>query len=734
MELAFPPGAPAARQGPLARFLPPVEPGAVTRFLESYSLPEGWLLDPFGVSPMLAIEAARARGAVAAFSNPVVRFVLEHRLNPIDPSDLRAALAQLAAAPKDDTRLERFLLDLYRSECARCGTAVSADYFIWDRELQVPVLKAYACDACHQSGEGATTPADRERAVASGGYSLAHAVAAERAAPADDPDRQHVEDALAVYPARAIYALVAVLQKLDQIDLPAAQRRAAEALLLSAFDAANGLWGHPESRARPKQLTASPRFREVNVWRALERALEEWVAEPSGVRMTTWPESGLPERGTLAVFPGPIRELDDTLPGETPVILTALPRPNQAFWTLSALWASWLWGREAASSLRMVLRRRRFDWTWHAAALRGAFKALVRHQPAGSVTIGFLPEAEAGFLAAALAGLDAAGYRLRGHAVRLNDGQAVLAWEASRHRPGGDDPLPQVMAEAAEIALREQGEPAGYGLLHAAATIALARQQRLADLWTSDETPPLTRLSEEMETILAAGGRFERLEPRVELESGQYWLVEPRPTAAPLSDRVERLVLELLRSEPGPTLLATEVRLCESLRGLQTPDRRLIVACLESYGVADASGAWSLRPEDEAGRREADVEEIRGLLQGLGERLGYGVSVAEEIIWEEASRSRFHFHVQDTAALAGVLGAPPTAERVVVLPGGRALLVAEKERRDPRLRAWLAAGGRIVKFRHIRRLAVEASVQADNFIDRLGIDPTEREDPQLPLL
>jgi len=60
--------------------------------------------------------------------------------------------------------------------------------------------------------------------------------------------------------------------------------------------------------------------------------------------------------------------------------------------------------------------------------------------------------------------------------------------------------------------------------------------------------------------------------------------------------------------------------------------------------------------------------------------------------------------------------------------------VAEKERRDPRLRAWLSEGGRIVKFRHIRRLAAEASVQADNFAERLGIDPTQREDPQLPLL
>jgi hypothetical protein len=31
-------------------------------------------------------------------------------------------------------------------------------------------------------------------------------------------------------------------------------------------------------------------------------------------------------------------------------------------------------------------------------------------------------------------------------------------------------------------------------------------------------------------------------------------------------------------------------------------------------------------------------------------------------------------------------------------------------------------------------LAVEASVDADNFAERLAIDPTQREDPQLPLL
>jgi len=734
MELAFPAGTPASRQGPFARFLPLVEAGAVTRFLATYPFPEGWLLDPFGVSPNLAIEAARARGAVAAFSNPVVRFVVEHRLNPIDPADMRAALAALASAPKDDTRLERFLLDLYRTECSHCGASVSADSFIWDRELELPVLKVYVCEACHQSGEDATSSADRERATASAGYRLAHALAAERAAPADDPDREHVEAALAVYPARAIYALVSLLQKLDQLDLPPAQRRAAEALLLSVFDAADGLWGYPESRARPKQLIASPRFREINVWRALERAHQEWVAEPIEVRLATWPESGAPEAGTLAVFPGPIRELDETLPPETPSILTALPRPNQAFWTLTALWASWLWGREAAAPIRIALRRRRFDWMWHAAALRGAFKALARHQPSGSVAVAFVPEAEPGFLAAALAGLDAAGYRLRGHAVRLNDGQAVLAWEAARHRAVGDEPLAQVMTEAAEAALRELGEPAGYGLLHAAATIALARGQRLAEMWEADDTPPLTKLSEGMETLLAAGGSFDHLDPGLEVESGQYWLAVPGATSTPLSDRVEVLVLETLRSQPGASLLATEARLCDALRGLQTPDRRLVLACLESYAVVDPGGGWSLRPEDEAERRQADILEIRNLLVGLGERLGFRVSREDGILWEEHGRPTFFFHVQDTAALSGVLGATPQSAQVVVLPGGRASLVAEKERRDLRLRAWLSAGGRIVKYRHIRRLAVEASVHAGNFPERLGIDPTQREDPQLPLL
>jgi len=69
-----------------------------------------------------------------------------------------------------------------------------------------------------------------------------------------------------------------------------------------------------------------------------------------------------------------------------------------------------------------------------------------------------------------------------------------------------------------------------------------------------------------------------------------------------------------------------------------------------------------------------------------------------------------------------------------VLPGGRGALVAEKARRDVRIRAWLEAGNCIVKFRHVRRLAGDDKLRPDTFAERLPLDPVEHQDPQLLLL
>jgi hypothetical protein len=181
--------------------------------------------------------------------------------------------------------------------------------------------------------------------------------------------------------------------------------------------------------------------------------------------------------------------------------------------------------------------------------------------------------------------------------------------------------------------------------------------------------------------------------------------------------------------------LEIETRLCAAFRGAQTPDRRLIAMCLGSYAAEGPPGRWTLRAEDSLTARRSDLSQVRAQLESLGSNLGYRIRSTGFIEWADPDGEvRFVFQVQDTAAIGEALAAGTAPPRVVALPGGRAALVAEKERRDPRLKAWLEAGGRFVKFRHIRRLAAESTLQTDTFETRLGIDPPEHADPQLPLL
>ena len=80
--------------GPLARFLPPLEDGVVSVWLEQNVEPGGWLLDPFGTAPRLSLEAARAgyRVLVSA-NNPITRFMLEMGTTSLPESEFNAALA-----------------------------------------------------------------------------------------------------------------------------------------------------------------------------------------------------------------------------------------------------------------------------------------------------------------------------------------------------------------------------------------------------------------------------------------------------------------------------------------------------------------------------------------------------------------------------------------------------------------------------------------------------------------
>lgn len=698
------------------------------------------VLDPFGASPRLVREAAEhGCSVVVAVNNPITRFLLRHTLRPFRAEELQSALAALASLRKNGGRLEPFVLDLYRTVCARCGAEVIADYFVWDRELERPVLKAYRCDQCHHSGEEPTTLEDNQRATTYTRHSLQHALALDAVAPPDDPYRRYAETALEVYPARALYALMTMINKVNQLDLSPRPLAAAQALILSGLDAANALWSHGEGRERPRQLIASSRYREINVWRSLEEAILDWALPGVDIPIHGWPRERSVDRGEVALYPGSIRDLAPELQaGEIDRVVTVVPRPNPAYWSLSVLWSAWLWGRGAAGAIKASLARRRYDWGWTAGAFRTVLAELRPAIGEDTLVMSLSVEADPRFLSAVVAGFERAEFQLTGCAFRADIESAVLSWMPSAPPSSsasvGD--IEEQMGSAMAEILRRRGEPTPFAVLHAAAWADLSRHRRITQSWQRDGNQALTSIGEKLVSKLSDWQVFKRMDQNVEPERGVYWLANPEGAEAPLADRVEKTVLALLQTEDAVTFLQVDSVICAQMPGLLTPERRLVFACLTSYAEQEQSdGRWRLREQDQGAARELDAEEMRGLLRAMGTQLGYAVEHGETLDWYTSGRLRaYAFRVQETAEFGRVLGGKDAAGVTLVLPGGRASLVAEKARRDARLRAWLKDGVRVLKYRHVRRLAEDSTLKRVNLEERMALDPPESQDSQMPLL
>jgi hypothetical protein len=745
------PGQIPAGGPPLGRFLPPIPAGIGRTWLQARYRPGTWILDPFGASPALAIELARAgfRVLIAA-NNPVVRFILEMQAAPPRRDELLAALETLASGrrgdPQTGERLEPHILNLYTTTCAECGAEISADAFLWEKdamELDVPTpfARVYTCLHCDHAGEFPATGADAVLALRYSKSGLHRARALERVLPLHDPDREHVEDALRVYPPRAVYALFTLINKLDGLPITPQQRNLIAALLLSAFDRTNTLWPHPTARARPKQLTVPPKFIERNVWRAIEQAVDAWDwPHKRATSLVRWPQRP-PEQGGIALFEGRVRDLAESLPGDVRAVVTVIPRPNQAFWTLSALWSGWLWGSEAMGPFRNVLRRRRYDWAWHTEALHAALRHLQPRLAPGTPLFAFLPEAEPGLLAAALVASDMARLDFDGLAIREEDERrlttlAQVTWEtggsAEAIRLTGERRT-EIVRGAAHQFLRVRGEPAPYLSLQAAALTGLARRDAMVPpgLEAGDAYASVRDL---LETAFTGESGLARLggSPHA-LDVGQWWLEDVEGAEAPLSDRVESALAEYLVEKPGRTLAEIDAAMCAAFPGLFTPKYELVCACLDSYGEQHpVDGGWYLRKQDQPDRRATDVVEMREVLVTLGERLGYGVTPYPDVVWSTPEGETARFGIQTTAGLGKMTGLPSLTPRAfLVIPGGRANLLMYKLRHDPRL---VGTGWQFLKFRHVRQMKGSVGLKQENWMEHFSLDPLSYESPQMRLL
>jgi hypothetical protein len=469
-SIPFIPGFAPTKPELLARHLPTIPEGIVSAWLQA-NIPQGaWVLDPFGASPRIAMEAAQAgyRVLVAA-NNPIARFLLEMIAHPPTTDELKAALAELAASYLGEERIEPHIRSLYNTICARCGQTISADAFLWEYGNPSPYARIYTCPNCGDSGEHPCTSFDAAFSSSFVNSGLHKARALERVVAFNDQDRIHVEQALSVYTPRALYALITIINKVQGLNLSPSSQKHLYTLLLYSFDQANSMWRPQAQGEKRRQLSIPRHSRENNVWKALEDGINKWSVDKStemnaGIPFSIWPEI-LPDSAGICIYEGRLVNLIETIKGlEIKSICASIPRPNQAYWTLCALWAGWLWGREAVGTFKSVLHRQRYDWAWHTNALASVFKQLANFLTPSTPIVGLLGEAEPGFVGSVMVAAGVAGFHFESIAIRSEEKQAQIFYKSEK----GHDIKHQEAAltlsaiQSARRYLELNGEPGCY--------------------------------------------------------------------------------------------------------------------------------------------------------------------------------------------------------------------------------------------------------------------------------
>ncbi|MEI6290602.1 MAG: hypothetical protein WCP19_09230 [Chloroflexota bacterium] len=423
----------------------------------------------------MTVEIARSgHRVIVAAGNPIHRLLFELAANPPQLKDLQAALAELSAERKDGKRLELQILSIYTTHCENCGKDVIADAYIWNEKSNQIETKIYNCE-CGHGGEQPASLQDQEQADFWTKKDLLHrSMALERLAPGNDPIRQFAEEALSFYKPRAVYSFGTIINRLDRMSLSPEKKRNLLALILYAMDYSNSLWSPDSDRTRPKQLILSPRYFEHNVWKALESAIKYWDSPGKPVHLCLWPEEP-PESGGISLFAGPLRDLQLHSTGtEIKAVICPIPRPNQAFWSFSALWSGWLWGNKAVGHFKSVMRRQRYDWDWHAEAVNSLLinvRRLVVDR--GTPILGLISEPEAPFITATIMAGQNNGFEIKNITCEKNLDIIRINWSLPNIRDGSEKrskkqlPLDVVFTRwAVTQILEDLKKPTDYLLIH----------------------------------------------------------------------------------------------------------------------------------------------------------------------------------------------------------------------------------------------------------------------------
>jgi hypothetical protein len=726
---------------PLGRYFPAIPPGMFSAWLQR-NIPAGSIiLDPFCSSPLPALEASQAGYRVlVACNNPITRLFLKLLAESPTAQDFQAVLAELASQKRGTERLETSLQAFYDSNCPNCQQMVPASEYYWRREETSPYTKLIRCPFCHWEGETTFLQSDQDVLIRNRNDAMHRARAMQAVGNGDEESREGAQEAVDTYLPRQLSFLFTLLNKIQGLDIPPRRKALLWALFILLCDEGNKIWSHPASRTHPKQLAIPNEYREVNLWQKFEELAAGW-------QYPSIPVSVQPFQNTMSILPGITLfegRLRDLLPLSTEnipaAIISIIPRPNQPFWTYSALWSGWIWGNEAVIPLKGSFHRKRYTWQWHANALSSSFQALQAHLPSGIPFFALAEEFNPGFLTAIFLASENTSLKLYGFAYQEETEITQFQW-ATAPLPESSDmkqELDKSIREGFFNCLLKRAEPSTYASLFSAGMLHLVQDGSMAKSQRELPFNQITLMHNQFSQVFTSRTLFHRYESTAKnQETGLYWLEdEPNGMEESLSDRVERAIRSILQKEQKISIKTLEEKLNLLFPGLLTPSLELVEMIIHSYARNDPDSLeiWHILPDEMSQAR--DVDEINTLqtLIKCAQKLGLSFrSEPDYLDWlTQDEETLFRYFIQSHACISRILktSSNDAEQGAIVIPGSRSNLLSYKLQKNPRLAEQAASDWHFLKFRHIRSLASRPGITLEEWKELLDADPLRWEQPQ----
>ena len=728
-QFSYIPGSIQGYDLPLENFIPPLPKRTFPSWVEKMGYSNHLLIDPISANPMLPVELADSGYRVlSARSNPIIWLITEVIASAPTKEKFSTVLNKLLNTRHGKSILFDHLQDLYSTPCHNCGKLIQPDGFIWEKGKDRPISKIYKCKFCADQGEKDISNHDLENLDKLGDLGIHRSRAFQRVVFGGEYEQASLRSALDCYLPRALYVCMMLTNKLEGLPFDKKQSKFIRALLLSVFNDAHSLKHWPPRNYRFLQLSVPTKFFERNLFLSLQTASRRWMQINTPVRVSYWPN--LPKKGGgICFYQRKLSEKKEFIPKNTSAAVTTIfPHPGQAFWTFSALWSGWLWGRKAVNPMRSALGRRKYDWYWFTKAVHLALNRIAPALQINTKALGIFPQYTPNLGFGLFTGMHTVGFNLEGAAFRASEKILQCQWEK---RPVADAIIQSECnhREVFEQYLSARGEPADYHRIIMQTIIECVKGNGIPSDISAVKDSDFSRLQNLVKKLL---GDTNFLIPySSDLPGGsRWWLQNEKNVQQPISEKIEADIHQSLLSKEEIHLEDLDRDICHKYTDEQTPETELVRTILQSYADPRPTEPlrYRIRSNESTSIREKDLEENKELLIQVGESFNLNTKANSVIYWiDPATKSNSYvFYPTISTEISQIIykHAPfGNAQHVIVFPGSRSSWLYYRLRHDPRFAAAVENGWHFLKFRYLRRLVKKDDLDLQAWIELLDSDP-----------